>query len=372
MSCHSNQCCSPTSDNKRCPNTVVNGSKHCENHNINAKKLYIKNKKTCGIAYKLDINQIHSDDDKQCKYLMKCYAWLNKAFEARMKHRKYAFVPECYDDGHNYQFEFIQEKMSECEKKLMDLYSIYERALPSIEPKIKKKAIVTYNEDEEYEIHQIKNTIIEQNRRRKIMKQEENAVIDSYIKENKIILERREKLDVFIFKYIMNLVGPCYDVDNFFEYCVAIHHLSRTLWELDYFDDFKPQKCRECACNNFITYELKLVCGCVYHNSTINKYFNLMSEATLKHFYEILLMNKKKIQPLINDLNLYFTMFGPKIIFTEFCLAWNVEEQRLAIVQSEPTEKRSKFLASLRKRTPTRNQYQRLLAMPENWDEIDD
>ena len=35
----------------------------------------------------------------------------NKAYNARMEHRKYAFVPECYDEGHDYQFVFIKNKI---------------------------------------------------------------------------------------------------------------------------------------------------------------------------------------------------------------------------------------------------------------------
>ena len=156
MNCTQNQCCSPTINNKRCVNQVFKSSRHCKTHYPYANKLYMKYKKICDVAYNLNINTVdHNkkyntnnntntnanisrkkvvdvEDFKKIimekhDYFTHCYVWLNKAFTARLQHRKYAFVPECYDDGHNYQFEMLQDKINLCETKLMEVNSEYEK-----------------------------------------------------------------------------------------------------------------------------------------------------------------------------------------------------------------------------------------------------
>ena len=118
MSCEINQCCAVVQNNKRCSNLSINPHmNHCSIHHDNAVKLYTQYKQICEVAYNLDINKSINNMNDQIKHLMNCYVWLNKAFYARLKHRKYAFVPECYDKGHNIQFEMINEKLDVCEKK---------------------------------------------------------------------------------------------------------------------------------------------------------------------------------------------------------------------------------------------------------------
>src|SRR5438876_10338455 len=120
-----NQCCAITLDNKRCQNLVIKSSKHCSSHYNNALKLYKNYKKICDVAYNLDVDKHINDPNEKAKYLLKYYVLMNKAYDARMKHRKYAFVPECYDLGHDKQFKLINDKINLCEEKLYELYQEY-------------------------------------------------------------------------------------------------------------------------------------------------------------------------------------------------------------------------------------------------------
>src|SRR5437868_9122502 len=122
MSCKENQCCAVTDDNKRCLNSAIHGTFHCNIHYTKAIKLYKNYKRVCETAYKLNINQNFDNINDRIAHITKCYLWLNKAFDARMNHRKYAFAPECYNEGHNFQFEIITKKIKKCEKVLNDLW----------------------------------------------------------------------------------------------------------------------------------------------------------------------------------------------------------------------------------------------------------
>ena len=372
MNCSNNQCCAPTVDNKRCPNSVINGANHCKNHLVYAKGLYDKYKKICNIAYNLDIEKDIHNVESHHNHLMQCYVWLNKAFTARMRHRKYAFVPECYDEGHNMQFEIIQKKIDVCEKKLMEIcpdiknentdtriqlyipdYQNYYREL-ILEDNTDSDESNEFDDNDDFDMACTQQKISECKNKRGLMEREIDNVMDKYMKENSLVLEWRSKIISFIFAYIEKLFEsvPAFE-DNAFVFCVAIHNLVRELHHARYFSkNYKPEKCVDCKCNNFISYYLRLGCGCVFSNSTIPRYFNLMSTETLKRFYEVLLLNKDKIKPFVNDLNFHYTLFDDNMLFMHMELVWNQEKQRLALSQAAgpPYEKRSKLLASLRKR----------------------
>lgn len=105
MSCnHQQQCAAPISaydplnitSIQRCTNDVLYNH-HCVIHHGPAKKLYLKYKTVCEYAYKLDIAKISKNN--QVKYLTECYEWFVKAYNARMAHRKYAYVPSLWIAG---------------------------------------------------------------------------------------------------------------------------------------------------------------------------------------------------------------------------------------------------------------------------------
>jgi hypothetical protein len=70
-------------------------------HNPKAVELYLKYKTLCNRLDKLEVENLDICDN--LKRAIKCYSLLEQAFKASLKHRRYAFVPECYDEGHNYR-----------------------------------------------------------------------------------------------------------------------------------------------------------------------------------------------------------------------------------------------------------------------------
>ena len=372
MNCNTNQCCAPTFDNKRCSNTVINSSYHCADHYTYTKKLYIKYKQICEIAYNLNISQKINNIVIKHNHLVNCYVWLDRAYKARMKHRKYAFVPECYDEGHNYQFTLLQEKLDLCEQQLMNIYSYYEKNTNEYESANRIRKSICNNNDNgnhngnhndnnndnkeknKFTIQQTKIKIAERNENRKLIEKGVNDTIEKYIYENAIALEWRNDINKLILRLIQKICNPVIriDDDNDFVYCVAIHNFVRKLNNIGYFrKEYEPEKCRECVCNNFITYPLTLGCSCVFHHNTVFRYFNLMSVESVKKFYEILLFNEKKIKPFIHDVKFYHTIFGFDMIFMQMELVWDKKKQRLVLQQLiEQMEKTSTFFASLRKK----------------------
>jgi hypothetical protein len=49
---------------------------------------------------------------------------LNQAYVGRLKHRAFAFIEECYDDGHNYQLHKLRILLTEVEIALSKIWSI--------------------------------------------------------------------------------------------------------------------------------------------------------------------------------------------------------------------------------------------------------
>src|SRR5258706_1716205 len=107
------QCCAALNQS-RCTNTVIEGEKHCTLHHHKAMKLYKRYKKLSEAVKLVDINEHLTD----LKFIMRHYKLLNDTYNARMAHRLYAFVPECYDNGHDFQFVKLQKNIAKCEKLL--------------------------------------------------------------------------------------------------------------------------------------------------------------------------------------------------------------------------------------------------------------
>ena len=388
MSCREIQCCAITSDNKRCTNEVIKDSNHCRVHYDNAIKLYKNYKKICDVAYNFDLNMIICDVKEHINYILKCYVWLNKAFDARMKHRNYAFVPECYDDGHDKQFEIIQNKLKYCEDKLMSLYSksntnqkLLEYRGINEDSDIENEHLtdenlkglndessdelndkLTDSEENEVEIHDVPNKLKKYYRKRNNTEKCFSNLVASYVRANKLILERRNKISDLIITFLTSLY--CAEIQLSCEtelvLCAATNHMVNELYLIDYFEDFEPKKCTGCSCGNFVTYGVKLGCSCIFRNKTIKSYLNVMSEGFLKLFFELLLKNKEKILPLVKDLIWYYKFYGNQIVNIRMEFQWDVNKNRLVLVEdSLPVqEKQSKFLSSLRlKKKPFMEKY---------------
>lgn len=354
MNCDNNQCCAITHNNKRCQNSVINHSKHCTEHYSNAMKLYKKYKEICDVAYNLDINKDIKDLTQKYNHINNCYIWLNRAFHARLKHRRYAFVPECYDEGHNAQFTLISNKLKLCEDKLFEIHTEYEQVN-------KQNEVMEPIESVEEDTKPIKNNIIDtipeeinkQKTKRVNNEKEEMLLVEKYIKHNQKLLDKRDSLNYVCFNIIMNLVEPemLLDDENTFDMCVYLHHLTRELYSIAYFEpDFKPEKCKECACNNFITYDVTLACACIFRHNTIQKYLNLMSEKALRTFCELMLFHKEKLRPLVSDLIELHDQYGDKLLSVKVILKWSKKLNRLALRESFEPEpiKMSKLMADRR------------------------
>jgi len=113
-----NQCCSITEEKVRCTNECFGKSKHCAAHHSTAKKLYFEYKHLSEYIKIFDINKKFSNVNEQINYISEYHILLVHTFFARLEHRYYAIAPECYNDGHDYQFKHLRNKLIECEKIL--------------------------------------------------------------------------------------------------------------------------------------------------------------------------------------------------------------------------------------------------------------
>ena len=111
---------------ERCKNKIYKGY-HCKDHYDKAVELYKNYKKICDIAYKLYPENVKTNSEsirEDIQYLFKCHSWYVKAYNARMEHKNYAFTPEQSNIGHEYQFEWIDNKLNICDTKLKNLYNM--------------------------------------------------------------------------------------------------------------------------------------------------------------------------------------------------------------------------------------------------------
>lgn len=398
-----NQCCAVNDNNKRCQKSAIHGTYHCQEHFVMARKLYKKYKKICDIAYNLDIEKRFSDITKQVNHVMNCYVWLNKAFDARMTHRKYAFVPECYDKGHDLQFVLITEKIIKCEEILTKLFTKHQNE----NIKLLKNSSETNNEDSQsydlsedstssddsnngaglynnYDITNVPKDIRRLNEMRKETEEDVNKKIEMYISENRVLLEKRRILKTLIINCVRQLIPKKYTSTskNIFLFCVGIHHLVRHLYNNNYFsDDYEPDRCKDCNCNNFVGYEIKLSCKCIeskliYGDDveyTAYEYFELLNDFTLRKFYELLLKNTKKIKPLVDDMIYLYYFYEKNLLKIDLELEWDDELKRLKLVQllDKPNERGSRYLALFRlKKKLFLKKYEEEYSSEEDDDEI--
>lgn len=282
---------------------------------------------------------------------MDCYVLLNGVFNARMKHRKYAYVPEFFDDGHDYQFTRITNLIDECENILTELYvlkdsdsSSEDEIVESLEQQliINDRLQLSKRAKEYREFRLQRNDEIEE-------------WIDKYIDENKEILDRRELLGDNITICVLKLFED-YDPDNdihTFVKVVALFNLVGNLRRLGYFlKDYKPERCENPGCKCFIHHKAKLGCPCIRNNNTLEKYYNLSSEESLKIFFGTLLLNKSKILPLVEDIMDLYYLHDESMVYMKLLLCWDETQERLVLEEDEddfkPQQKASGVFAAQR------------------------
>lgn len=107
--------------NKRCNRTTITKDNiHCAEHYKLSRKLYNKYKVACDQANDLNLDGVKSIDLQQekIKYLMKCYAILQNAYNLIMKFKIKYITPGYSDSGHEHQFVLIKSKINQCEETL--------------------------------------------------------------------------------------------------------------------------------------------------------------------------------------------------------------------------------------------------------------
>lgn len=385
-----NQCCaninvSGEKEMKRCENEVTTSAYHCVEHYDGARKLYKKYKKICDVAYKMDINKSIKDIEDQRKYLHKCYGMFNKAYEARKKHREYSFSPECYDRGHNIQFEILSKKMKLCELKLYEIYKHYETNYKrnqnekqrqdeeerTIRDKEKQEEL-TKNMSILFERSQFKqgeekyNQIVKYIKRpkkkgyiweRKLGSDKEYDMWQDELEANiqRGIEEKNKKLiykDIIVDKLVEKLYGMMekYFEDELYVYIVMWHTLIR-LYTIGYFDeDHEPTRCNKKECDCYTSHDIPKCCGCEYYCDDLWEYILLQDTETLKKIYELLLLYERKIVIIMKDLQIYSKLFDIHILALELELNWNEKKNRYEIEQTRhyKFEEKSKMLSRFR------------------------
>lgn len=345
--------CCAFNNSTRCQNPAVNCSKHCDIHRPKANILYNKYKKLSDLVDTLDLNKSFDNVDDHIEYINQVYILLNKTYTARSKHRNYAFVPECRDVGHDYQFVKLQKLLGECELILAKLYTS-----KALEASNASNASEDSEDSEDLPPEPINNTknniaqkIREYRQHRKDAEKATDDFIIKYNKDNEEILHRRHILITYIVKFIDELFEP-YDPKH--RLCIRtksiiMYNLTRELYTIGYFmKNFKPDRCEDRNCRCYIPYDLKLACHCALNTNTIVAYYNLSSESVLKLFYKTLLINKTKIEPLIPDIMaLYDEYNSDDVMFAKVHLVWNIKFKRLMLIRNlNPTPiKPSEILA---------------------------
>ena len=349
MDCGTNQCCAFSSYktvSSRCVNLVTNGSNHCDIHRPRATKLYLKYKKLSDVVDKLQIDKPFKNIKDRVNHLMRCYVLLNKTYSARSRHRKYAFVPECYDEGHDYQFTKLNNLIDDCEQSLSRLYDT--SILEEYNTAVSHESSLDSNEEDIPNVahRSISDSLMIYTQKRKEIEADIDEWMDKYAEDNQAILHKRFILIDNIARIIFAMFNP-YDLEDATEFafakCVMLFNLTRKLHSLGYLSNnssgipmekFIPRKCQHCDCNGYEATDLALVCSCIYHATTIQKYFNLSSEESLKQFLGVLLYNKAKISAVVEDIKALYLVHRDHVMFMKLYLVWDPLKSRLTIVQN--------------------------------------
>lgn len=338
-----NQCFAP-SYNGRCKNKSVQNSNHCELHNPKSKKLYIKYKKLSNQAKNIDLNKEFANILDKITYINNCYNLYNKIYEARLKHRKFAIAPNLYDQGHDFQFIDLNNKINKCEEILYKLYESYENDNTSDSDNTNdsnysneecdvrnNNSIVIYKKNSMTLSEKIKlNKQYRANKEREI-----NEHVEKYINQNKINIERKNLLICHLCNCISLIFGEDEEIDR--TKIVVMISLIMKLESINYFDkNFVPRTCKHPDCKCTISYNLSLGAAYLQDAQCFCQYIELFSEESLKFLFELFLFNKKKILPFVDDINKLHEENNDYVIYINAELIW--KNNRLNLRESEYNE----------------------------------
>jgi hypothetical protein len=331
--CDVRQCCAPTqiNSNIRCINQTTNTSEHhCAEHYTYAIELYKKYKHICNVAYKLYPTKEIKNIDKRIEYLNYCHDWFVTAYNARLEHRNYAFVPECFDSGHNFQFEIIQDKINICNTLLYDIYNNMKQ------DNSKDNNLESDNKTIDIIIEKVKKF----KKKQKQDDRETQQLIDSYMKENEELFKQKAKIVNLCYNAMTKILSVKYNLsqnvsENIpFAVYIGLYHLTRQVYHMGYLEGtYKPIKCTICDCGGYIGECARLGCNCVNGFSDIKKYLNTTAMYNIKKTYELLITYSSKLDHLIDDIILYYNIYDDTILDMKFELVWEESINRLKLME---------------------------------------
>jgi hypothetical protein len=349
--CIIKQCCAPIGD-KRCSNPTLNANcDHCEIHQEEHLRLYLKYKEICAVANSKKIYVKIKDRHQHIKHLMHCLRWLENAYDAREEHQLRAYVAETVDYGHKEQFNIIQDKIDFCREKVAQLYKELEE-------------IETYKEEEEEieeseselpleEISEItiveksedtKSSILDKIEIFKNKQTKDKLEFDKILKKNTKENEKIKREKTKAATLCKNLINELLDSHRLWtEYSNKSEHqmflelaVFTTLIELHnlryYSDDYEPEECPNCDCGNFKESEYKLGCPCFLKKG--NDTISVLAYNDLEHIKVIsqeIIYYSELIDPIVEDLIGCYKKHGTRLIKKMMMFLWDPDQERLVL-----------------------------------------
>lgn len=360
------QCSSPYFDekdmkNKRCKNEIYKTSKHCKDHYQKSLELYLAYKCYCQVSDTLDIHKSFSRRRKKIDHLLKCHDALTLAYQGRLEHRNYAFSPECFDYGHNKQFEIIEDKIAQCSVELEKLKLKpsrgYMESLPNEDEDDEdhdddNKSSDYDNDDKDKEYEEVMEKMQKFKIQQKLDSQHTERMFQRYINENKKVQHHINLAARKCTQVIATLCG-IEDNDKTFgksELCRirAMHYMIHRMSEFGFIvghdeDDYEPQKCDKCKCTGYSYFDFVLAETITKADEDKFSHMNgnfrprdLFPDATCpceaEDFYDTIIGNINNIEMVADQLMDLYNIHGKTILQKKLALTWNPDEECIELV----------------------------------------
>ena len=316
--CDSNKQCMAPNGSKRCENEITPNKKfHCLKHFPLAIELYNKYKQICNKVDTYSLDKTFKTVPETIKYLSKYYTLCIEAYKGRMKHRDYAFVPELRDYGHEKQFQILMNKIDLIEDRLFELYDQWtsfqqEEKEETEPPKEMSNMINKVNNFKKKRIDDSKATDI---------------VIDKYIRENRKINDKKNKL---IDRCINLLSSFCCDSEYIKSF--GLYNLLGKLFRIGYFTpNYVHPKCDCRSCNEYGYISLDIFCSCAENYENMKDFLCELLPVSLESFHRVMDQNRKKIKNICIDYNDIWNEIGEDIMNENIILIWDPAFNRLRI-----------------------------------------
>lgn len=324
--------CTASTLNGRCTNfTLDKKCDHCIVHNETAVKLYLEYKEICKIADSKNINAKIKDPLKYMKYLHNCHIWLVKAYNARLRHRIYAYVPETVDYGHLEQYRILKQKIDLCQAKILEVNKLINKKVPNniIEEDSEEDLESSVEDSPEnpiiYEVREFQ-------KKQKSDDAEFDKILQKNIKENEQIAKEKNKAVTLCMNLIKARIDPKYN--NYFVQ-IGIFRTLVQMQNMDYFHPlYMPQPCENCSCGGYKPIQFKLGCPCFLEEAGDSvSFLNRCTIAIdhLKMMCEIILYFPKKVYPMIKEFTECYKIHDNNLIKKLMMFVWEEDKNRLVL-----------------------------------------